>query len=280
MSCINKFLFFMLILTTLSQTGFATTPAAENADNFPASLPPPAPGTMGTDSNTPEYVIIRPSDQATFSSETVASIANIPFKEGSQFHKGDVLLQFDCRSEEADLKKARAQQAQTTMAQKAAKKLQSYGSISNYEYIKAASDAEVANAEVDKLQATVEKCTITAPFNGSISEIMVHAHETVKAGDPLLRIVNTENLEFVIQVPSLWLAWLHVGSVINVRLNETNKTIIARVSKIDPEIEPVSQTVKIIATITPSDPTLLPGMSGQASFPDNPVNIKPMDKKK
>ncbi len=43
---------------------------------------------------------------------------------------------------------------------------------------------------------------------------------------------------------------------------------------INPEIEPISQTVKIIGAISPSDPQLRPGMSGQANFPDNPTKKK------
>ena len=272
--------FLFLILITSILLGLSIISAADNSEKFPASLPAPPLNSLVVDSNTPEYVIIRPSDQATFSSETIASIANIAFKEGSSFHTGDVLLQFDCRFQQAELKKARAQQTEASMAKKAAQKLQSYGSISTFEFVKAAADEEMANADVDKLQAAVDKCVIKAPFNGSVSEVMVHSHETVKAGDPLLKIVNTENLEFEIQIPSLWLAWLHVGSMFNVHLNEINKDISAQVTMVNPEIEPVSQSVKIVATITPTDPTLLPGMSGQASFPDNPDNKKLIGKKK
>jgi len=224
--------------------------------------------------NTPEYVIIRSNNQITFSSETAASVAKILVKEGSNFSTGDVLLELDCRIQQADLNKALAQQRASSLAENSAVKLKKYDSISEFELVKAQSDAKIANAEVDKLKAIVEKCVIKAPFNGAVSDVLVHEYETVKQGDPLLKIISTENLEFDIEVPSQWLDWVHIGSVVEVHINETHKTVTATVTRINPLIEPISQTVKVIATISPQDTSLLPGMSGQANFKDNPLNNK------
>lgn len=261
-----KFFIFGMICGVVFTSSYADT------NPLPASLPSPSDNLLSVGVNTPEYVVIKPIDEATFSSETAAVVAEVLVKEGDQFQKGDVLLKLDCRVQQADLKKALAQQSQTSMAQKAAKKLQAYGSLSDFELTKANSDAEVANADVDKLSAIVDKCTIKAPFNGSVAEMPAHAHEGVKPGDPLLKIVNTEHLQFEVDVPSMWLSWLHVGSAINVHINEVNKSVSAKVTKINPQIDPVSQSVKIIAMIDPEDPILLPGMSGQATFPDDPSN--------
>lgn len=230
--------------------------------------------------NTPEYVIIQPNEQVTFSSETTASIASISVKEGSSFVKGAILLELDCRLQQAELSKARAQLQQAKMAEQSAIKLKTYGVISDFELTKAVSDAQIATAEVAKLKVTVDKCTIKAPFNGAVAELMVHPLETVKQGDPLLKIVNTENLILEMRVPSAWLAWLHIGTPFYVHINEQNKTVAAKITKINPEIESVSQTIKVVGTVTEPDTTLLPGMSGQATFPDNP-NEKPkaQDKK-
>lgn len=267
-----------IILAVSLSMHIAVAADSSPPQNFPASLPSVPEQSPLTELNTPKYVIIRSSDQATFSSETAAGVANIYVKEGSQFKAGDILLTLDCRLQQAELNKALAQQTAAKMAQQSAKKLQSYGSISTFELVKADSEEKVAEADVDKLRAIVEKCVIKAPFNGAVAEVMVHAHESVKPGDPLLKIVGMENLEFEMQVPSCWLAWVHAGTNFNVHINETNKTISAKISKINPQIESVSQTVKLIATVPP-DPSLLPGMSGQAIFPDDPEKICPQGKK-
>lgn len=230
--------------------------------------------SLSLETKTPEYVILQPIDEATFSSETTASVAKLNVKEGSYFQSGDILVELDCRVQKADHEKAIAQQIATDMGLKSAVKLQSYDAISQYEVVKAQSESKAANAEVEKLSAILDKCVIVAPFNGAVSEIMVHTHETVKPGDPLLRIVNTDNLIVQLEVPSDWLQWLHIDSTFDVHLNEINKSITAKIIRINPVIEPVSQTVKIVGMIIPTADKLLPGMSGQAIFPENPAKKK------
>lgn len=236
------------------------------------NTPPELPLVSGTEeaSNTPKYLVLRSTDQVTFSSELSASVADIFVKEGSRFHKGEVLLKLDCDVQQAELNKSLAQLEEANMAKKSAAKLETYEAISTFELLKAKTDAQEAEADVNKLKAIVEKCTITAPFNGAVSAIMTHRFETVKPGDPLIKIVNTDNLEVSIQVPSPWLAWLHVDSEIKIHINELNRDVNAKVVRINPQIEAISQTVKIIAVINQPDSDLLPGMSGVAIFPDNP----------
>jgi membrane fusion protein (multidrug efflux system) len=257
----------MMLVTCFSTASQATQPV--NTDSLltlSTSIDSTQPLTA-----VPEYVVIQASDQVTYSSETVASVAAISVKEGSHFDLGDVLLKLDCRVQNADLDKAKAQQKIADIGYIGAKKLKNYCAISDFEYHQAESQKEMANSEVDKLNAIVEKCVIKAPFKGSVAKLMVHLYETVKPGDPLLKIVGTENLDFIVQVPSSWLEWLHIGSKFDVHVNEINKSITVTVNKINPEIDSVSQTVKVVASQEgDADPSLLPGMSGQATFPDKP----------
>ena len=287
--CVSRFfperralLSLLLSFSMLSITNvYAQTPTNLSPDNsLPPTLNSPYDTLPATPTKTPEYVVIKSSDQVTYSSETAASILELNVKEGSHFKTGDVLLKLDCRIQSAELAKAIAQANSANLAEQSAQKLKSYGSISELELVKARSDAAIARAEVSKLNAIVEKCIIKAPFNGSVAQLMVHPLESVKPGDPLMKVMNTENLEFEIQVPSNWLQWLKVGSKFYVHLNEINKKVTVEVIRIDPEIESVSQTIKITGQITQPDPSLLPGMSGQAIFPDNPENKENITKNK
>lgn len=258
---INSIIIILLILGSPAYALDKTT------DALPGALSMPLDNAQSI--GTPDYVIIRSSNQTTFSSEISASVAELSVKEGSHFNKGDVLLSMDCRVQKAELKKALAQYQSASIAKQSAAKLKAYGAISEFELVKATAEEKIASAEVDRLNPIIEKCTIRAPFNGAVSELMIHPYETVKQGEPLLKIVSTDNLEFEMQIPSCWLDTIHVGTVFTVHIGETNQTISATVTKINPQIEPVSQSVKLVAIITPNNPSLLPGMSGQAHFPAN-----------
>ena len=49
--------------------------------------------------------------------------------------------------------------------------------------------------------------------------------------------------------------------------SELDKSFPAEVSRIGARIDPVSQSITVVATIDGNQPGLLPGMSGWASFP-------------
>lgn len=261
-----------LLYAAPGSTGLATPAASTTAQPVSSGSALPSAASI-LDTKTPEYVILQPSDEATFSSETTASVAKLFVKEGSYFKTGEILIELDCRVQKAEFDKAVAQQAATNIALKSAKKLKAYDAISEFELVKAQSEAAMVNADVSKLSAIMEKCLIKAPFNGAVSDLRVHTYESVKPGDPLLKIVNIEHPIVEMQVPSTWLQWLQVGSLFDVHVNEINKTIPAKIIRINPEIEPVSQTVKIVGELSNTTDKLLPGMSGQANFRDNPDKL-------
>lgn len=280
----NKTLLHSLIIAsiacpmTIALAAEAPSPSIPEA-SIPEALvtetkPESSPMDLAPGNNTPEYVILQPSDEATFSSETAASVSKLNVKEGSYFRAGDILLLLDCRVQKAEYEKSVAQQAAMQIAVKSAEKLKKYDSISEFELVKAKAEAAMANADVDKLAAILDKCVVKAPFNGAVAELKVHTYETVKPGDPLLKIVNTEHIIVQLQVPSEWLQWLHIDSTFNVHINEINKSITAKIIRINPEIEPVSQTVRIVGEIQPTSEKLLPGMSGQAIFTENPSKAR------
>lgn len=235
------------------------------------------PTSVNVSIKTPEYVIIRANEESTFSSETTGRIIYLPVKEGSSFKKGDVLVKLDCRLQQAELTKAKAEQYAAEKALQSAKKLKIYGAISEFELIKAKADTETKNADVDKLLAIVEKCAIIAPFTGGVTEIKARLYETVSPGDPLLKVTNIKDLSIEVQVPSKWLSWLHIGSIFKVQVNDINQSIQGEITYINPAIEPISQTVKITGKILHPEMTLKPGMTGQAFFMDNPESNKGSD---
>lgn len=269
-----------VLVAVIAASCMSSAMAASSASSLPEL--PPLPNfdnksqSVGSDpmSKTPEYVILQPSDEATFSSETNASVARINVKEGSSFSKDDILLELDCRVQKAEYEKSLAQNTAAKIALQSAQRLRSYDSISEYELVKVRSEAEVAEAEVKRLQAIVDKCVLRAPFNGAVADLMVHAFESVKPGDPLLKIVNTDHIIVELEVPSDWLVWLKVGTDFTVHINELDRTIPAKIVRINPAIEPVSQTVKIIGEVNDKKHKLMPGMSGQANFPNNPEAIR------
>ena len=67
-------------------------------------------------------------------------------------------------------------------------------------------------------------------------------------------------------VSSDWVSWLTVGHSVVVYIDEIEKSFKATVSGIGANVDPVSQTIHLRATIDNSNDSLLPGMSGRVIF--------------
>lgn len=221
-----------------------------------------------------QQVVINALEEATIASDLGGTILAIPIREGEQFKKGQLLVKFDCRTQQAELNKALADKKNATSSLINTRKLESYGASSKFESNKARADFEKASAEVERLQATTSKCTITAPFSGTLVEKLVQAHSTIKAGEPLLKIVNSDNIELIMRVPSMWLSWLKVGSKFDVFIYELDKKLPAQVDNINAQVDAVSRTVKIRGNVITQNKQLLPGMTGEATFDNSNKNIK------
>lgn len=210
--------------------------------------------------------ILVASYKANLSSELAAKVIAVPKKMGESFHKGDLLIQLDCRLYNAQLEKVEAE-AKTALAKlENVQQLNRLNSIGTLDVVIAEADLQKVQAERTMARLNVERCNIKAPFAGSIEQLDVQPFEVVQQQQALIKIVGHERLEADIIVPAQWMNWLTINKTIVLQVEETQQSLQAVVSHIGPSVDPTSQTVQIRATIKDVPSKVLPGMSVVAEF--------------
>jgi membrane fusion protein (multidrug efflux system) len=207
-----------------------------------------------------------PRHEVVLSSELAAKIASLPLREGESFRAGQTLVAFDCTLYQAQLNKSRAAQEAAQQSLAVNRRLNELNSIGALELQQAEARAKETAAELAFNQATVSKCGIAAPFAGRVAKRLVAAYQYVTPGTPLLGIVDADQPELQLIVPSRWVAWLKPGTRFSVQIDELGKSFAARVTRIGARIDPVSQSVSLTGSVEGAGALLLPGMSGWASF--------------
>jgi membrane fusion protein, multidrug efflux system len=245
-----------------------TVGVASAADAPRQTLPPvssltPPPATSQAPALQEIRAQLSPRRYTTLAAEIGAKVSRLPIAEGGVFKQGQLLIVFDCSLQQAQLQKVRASLAAAEKAWETNKRLSELNSVGRLELD--ASEAEVAKtkADVDAMSAVLAKCNIAAPFAGRIAEQKVREQQFVQAGQPILEIIDDSILELEFIVPSRWLAWMRVGYPMQVRIDETGKDYPAKVRRIGATVDPVSQSVKIIANVDGRFPELIAGMSGR-----------------
>lgn len=205
-------------------------------------------------------------EQATLSSELAGRIVEIPFREGESFKKGDLLVRFDCSIYQAQLAAAsaatRAAEAELSQNQQLAQ----MKSVGKHAVSLSAAHFAQAQAESQVYQIQVNRCRITAPFDGQVVKRRAQTFESVAQGAPLLDVVNNRNLEINLLVPSRLLSVLKPGLVFTFTPDETGKPLQAKVTRLGARIDESSQTLGLTGTLAHADNTLMAGMSGTAQF--------------
>ncbi|HEX7639100.1 MAG TPA: efflux RND transporter periplasmic adaptor subunit [Burkholderiaceae bacterium] len=203
----------------------------------------------------------------TLSAEIAGRIASMEVREGDAFRAGEPLVRLDCGLYDNQLKKAQAEAAAAHAVLQQDQRMVQLNAIGEYELQQAQAKVQAAEAEVGTARLLSGHCTVAAPFAGRVAKRRAASFEYVTPGTPLLDVVETGHLELQMIVPSAWLAWMKPGQAFSVEVDELGKRFGAHVQRIGAQIDPVSQTVAVFGLVDGAPGSLLPGMSGWASFP-------------
>lgn len=214
----------------------------------------------------PVRVLLVPNRETTIASATQGRITHLVSQLGQRFNKGDLLASFDCNEKLANLDIAKADLASKMDQHEAKMKMQGLDQASDIEVALAASDANKARATLKLNQSLVNDCKIFAPWAGRVAKSHVKKHMIVAAGEPLLDIIGTGKLKLKFNMPSKQLSNIEPGQTFEVNIDETSKRYSARISAINSQVDPVSQTVEVEALLIKRYSHLLSGMSGTANI--------------
>lgn len=206
---------------------------------------------------------VKAVQEATLSAEINARIKELPVEEGGRFLKGEVLVVFDCATQEAQRIKAQAELVGATYKLRANEKMYDLKSVGELEALISESSRDRAAAELMVIDAQIRKCEIQAPFSGVMGEIFFNQNEYVQAGEPVVAIFDDSLFEVKYLAPSRWVSWVQPGVVFDVQIDELGLVLEAVVSRVGARIDPVSQSIEVSGEILASTSKLKPGMSGQ-----------------
>lgn len=212
--------------------------------------------------------VVKPVMEVVISSELQAQIKNMPFRDGQRFHKGDLLVDFQCGKYVAELQAAQAEVESRALTVTHHEELGKLNGIAQLEIDVAQSELKKAQATERIAQVTVGRCRITAPFDGRVVKTLVNPYESVNPYDELLSILDDQHFDIELIVPSLDVQWLKAGSPFAFFIDELKTVYKAQVSQVGARIDPVSQTIRVFGTFTEQPPQVLAGMSGSARFTD------------
>ncbi|MEM7047314.1 MAG: efflux RND transporter periplasmic adaptor subunit [Pseudomonadota bacterium] len=206
--------------------------------------------------------LVESRDEAVLSSLVPGKLIKLNVESSDTVTKGQPLAQIDCRARRAALKAAQTDHKQATLVFENNQNLMALDAISELDLELAAVDVERKRVEVEIEQIQTNDCILYAPYDGIVVKTLTKQYEYVEIGQPIIELISNAPPKMMIVLPSSWLAWLEVGTALDVTLDEIPGTHGAKISKLGVRVDPVSQLVEVEAEFGQHPAGLIPGMSG------------------
>ncbi len=192
--------------------------------------------------------LLEPTDRAVIAAEIGARVNQMPFKPGERFKQGDLLVDLNCALYAAQRSRVEAEAESARLEAENAEELNAMRSIGRLEVALAEQAYRQARAELRVARINESRCRIAAPFDGEVAEWQVRPHEFAKPQEPVLEVVASQSLEAEIVAPAVWIGQVAVGDRLGIQLDGSGaEPVIAEVTRINPVIDPVSETVTYYA---------------------------------
>jgi membrane fusion protein (multidrug efflux system) len=206
-----------------------------------------------------ESVIVRP--------EISGRITEILFDEGQKVQKGTPLLRLDAAIARAQLEQAKASLVLSKANHERAEDLYRRGAGTQRARDEAVSKLRADEAAVSLAQATLDKATLVAPFDGIIGLRKVSVGDYVNPGQDLVNLENIEQLKVDFRVPEIYSMQLKVGQMVRVNLDAIpNSAYEGTVYAIDPAYDPNGRAIILRARLPNRDGLLRSGMFARVTL--------------
>lgn len=179
--------------------------------------------------------------------EGVGECLDLKVEEGDLVEAGQVLAELDKKEILASLGQAEVQVRQTKTAYDRAQDGCEMGLIPPAERDNAKFAYEQALATLDMQKVQLSKLTVRAPIGGLLTHRLIQPGQMVSAGSPIFTIVDPSSFMLVINPPERELGRLATGQRARVTIDALGSSEFeAAVRRINPNVDPVSGTVKVI----------------------------------
>jgi RND family efflux transporter MFP subunit len=196
-------------------------------------------------------------------------LTKVYVKEGEKVHKGQLLAKIDDGGLSQQLAQLEIQTnlAKTTFERQ--KRLWDQNIGSEIQYLQAKSTYESQAEAVNQLKQQIAKTNVTAPFSGTIDDVITEQGSVVAAGQSqLMRIVNLDNMYIETDVPESYISNVTKDKNVIVEFPVLGKTIETKIRQAGDFINPANRTFKVEVSIPNEDKTIKPNLTARLKIND------------
>ncbi len=204
---------------------------------------------------------IMPTRGVVVSAEVPGIVRKIYFDSGQAVDEGELLVELDVDVDKAELDALQADRRLAEITRNRLSQIVSDNLGSRSDLDEAQAKLDRTEAEIAAKQAMIRKKSIRTPFAGELGIRIINPGQYLAPGDEIVQLVGLDPIYAEYALPERYLAELHVGQTVTVRVQAYPDTVFeGSIYAISPSIQTASRSVRIRALLENADRRLRPGM--------------------
>jgi membrane fusion protein (multidrug efflux system) len=201
---------------------------------------------------------------ADLSTEESGVVTKILFENGAEVQEGDLLVELDTDTEQANLRSAEAEQQLARTVYERTRRLRENSTVPQSDLDAAESQLRKMTALVEQLKATIRKKQLNAPFSGRLGIREANLGQFVNQGDKIVSLQSLDPIYVDFLLPQQLLSQLVPGSELRVVTDVyPDKVFEGQLTAANSEIDPVTRNIRLQGTLKNPGGLLRPGMFGR-----------------
>ena len=215
----------------------------------------------------------------TLSNELPGVVTAIHFESGESVEKGQVLVELDLSTEEAQLQAAQAALSLAELRLNRARELRGKNTVAQSDLDAAEAEHLEAEAAVKNIESVISKKRITAPFSGRLGIRNIDLGQFLSTGSSIVSLQALDPIFVDFTLPQQRLGRVNTGMEVEARLDAyPDQVFTGELTAITPEVDVATRSGSLRATLENSDGKLRPGMFANISVilpEEKPVLVVP-----
>ena len=180
---------------------------------------------------------------------------NMP--DGAFVKKGTVLAKINDADLQAQLQQQKIQLDLAEKTEKRLKQLLAVNGVNQSDYDAALSQVNTLRANINVLDAQIDKTVVRASFDGKLGLRLVSLGAFVTPQSHLGSLQQTNKIKIDFSVPEAFTDMVKVGNTVSIQTNKSDEKLTAVISAIEPQINTDTRNLKVRARL--KDNNINPG---------------------
>jgi membrane fusion protein, multidrug efflux system len=207
-----------------------------------------------------------PFEETDIHPEVSGKVTYLAIKEGAHVQKGTLLARLFDGDLQAQLQKLKVQLQVAEKTQERQQELLKIGGISQQDYDLSVLDVSSIKADMQVLQAAIDKTIIKAPFNGKVGFKNISIGAFITPTTVITTIRQDTKLKLEFSIPEKFTPKVKLGNVINFTTESTGKNYQAKIYATESGITEENRSLKVHAVVENIDKNITAGSFAKVAF--------------